>query len=255
MPNASNERAMDRNLEVRTPESIEFSYELAGLGSRFLAVFIDLLVQIGILVALVIGLTYAAARIPTGHAVHSTPAEARLAESIVIALLVFVVFMIFFGYFILFETFWNGQTPGKKLLGIRVVRDGGYPVDFGGALVRNVIRIVEAGLGFYAIAAICALASPENKRFGDMAAGTIVVREGRSGAPATLQAAMARADRGSGAYLTADERNLINGFLTRRESLEPGRRRTLAAALAERVRTRAPADLQRLDDESLLERI
>jgi uncharacterized RDD family membrane protein YckC len=254
MPHSSNERAMDRNLEVRTPESIEFSYELAGLGSRFLAVFVDLLVQIGILVALFIGLTYAAARIPTAHT-HISSGEERFAESVVIAILVFIVFMIFFGYFILFETFWNGQTPGKRLLGIRVVRDGGYPVDFGSAVVRNVIRIVEAGLGFYAIAAICALASRENKRFGDMAAGTIVVREGRSGAPATLKAAMARADRGSGAYLTADERNLINGFLSRRDALDPVRRRTLAAALAERVRTRAPADLQRLDDESLLERI
>lgn len=245
---------MDRSLEVRTPESIEFSYELAGLGSRFLAVFIDLLIQVGILLALVIGLTYAAARIPSGH-VHTTPAEERFIESVLVGILVFIVFMIFFGYFILFEAFWNGQTPGKKLLGIRVVRDGGYPVDFGSAFVRNVIRIAEAGLGFYAIAAICALSSRENKRFGDMAAGTIVVREGRAGVPATLQAAMARADRVSSAYLTTDERNLISGFLARRAALEPGRRRALAAALADRVRTRAPADLQRLDDETLLERV
>ena len=60
---------------------------------------------------------------------------------------VFVVFAIFFGYFIIFEAFWNGQTPGKTLLGMRVVRDGGFPIDFGAALVRNLVRVGELSLG------------------------------------------------------------------------------------------------------------
>ncbi|MBV9271246.1 MAG: RDD family protein, partial [Candidatus Eremiobacteraeota bacterium] len=76
-----------------------------------------------------------------------------------------------------FEALWQGQTPGKKLLGIRAMRDGGIPIDFTSALVRNLIRVGEASLGFYALSAISTLLSPENKRLGDYAAGTIVVRD------------------------------------------------------------------------------
>ena len=91
--------------------------------------------------------------------------------SLAIALVVTIVFVILFGYFIVFEALWNGQTPGKKLLGLRVVRDGGYPIDFGASLIRNLIRVGEWILGYYLLAAVSALLSPENKRLGDIAAG------------------------------------------------------------------------------------
>ena len=87
--------------------------------------------------------------------------------------------MLFFGYFIIFEALWNGQTPGKKALGIRVVRDGGYAIDFGASLVRNLIRVGELLIGTYTLSAVAMLLSPENKRLGDIAAGTIVVRDAR----------------------------------------------------------------------------
>jgi len=166
---------MERNIEIRTPESIAFSYDLAGLGSRFLAVAVDTAVQILVIVGLFIGLLVAAPHI---HASAPTnPKETHLAESLLLAAGVAFFFILFYGYFILFEAFWDGRTPGKKLLGIRVVRDGGYPVDFGSALVRNIVRIGEQILGLYLIAAISALISPENKRVGDFAAGTLVIRE------------------------------------------------------------------------------
>jgi uncharacterized RDD family membrane protein YckC len=164
--------------------------------------------------------------------------------------------MIFFGYFVLFEAFWNGQTPGKKLLGIRVVRDGGYPLDFMASLIRNLIRIGELGLGFYAISVVVAVLSPENKRVGDLAAGTIVVRESRIESPERmLRDIVAEPVYASTAYVSGDERALIRRFLERRSDLVAERRRAIAHQLAERVRSRLPADLQRLDDEDLLERL
>jgi len=164
---------VERNLEVTTGESVAFSYELAGLGSRFLAVFIDLTIQVA--AAVVLGLLLVAfAGAYDGAAAR---AFGKYERSTGIAIASFAAFGLFFGYFIIFEAFANGRTPGKRLVGIRVVRDGGYPVDLSGSVIRNVVRILEASLGFYVISAICALVSPRNQRLGDMAGGTIVVRE------------------------------------------------------------------------------
>jgi len=245
---------MDRNLDVRTPESVALTYQLAGLGSRFLAVAIDLLLQLAILLTLFGGLLLAASRIePAAKHVVASGSE-KIVEAIAIALLVAVVFAIFFGYFIVFETFWNGQTPGKKAIGIRVVRDGGYPVDFGAALVRNLIRVGEMAIGSYVLSAVSMLLSAENKRLGDFAAGTIVVRDERLALP-EIPANEAEPVYSATRYLSGEERSLIKRFLDRRDELAPERRSELAAQLAGRVRERVPADLARLDDESLLERL
>ncbi len=243
---------MQRNVDIRTPEAIAFSYELAGLGSRFLALAIDMLLQIGVLVALAAGLILAATRIEPVK--HMASGAEKLADAVAVALVVAVVFVVFFGYFIAFEMFWDGQTPGKRVLGLRTVRDGGYPIDFGAALVRNLVRVGELSLGFYALSAVSMLVSPENKRLGDYAAGTIVVRDARLAMPKTL-AAQPEPTYGATRYLSGEERSLIRRFLDRRDALAPQRRRELAAQLAGRVRERVPAELQRLDDEPLLERL
>ncbi len=245
---------MDRTLEVRTPESIAFSYELAGLGSRFLALMVDQVIQIAALIAIFGSIFLALTRVVAAR--HGPPPVSdKVATSLAIAFVVAVVFVIFYGYFIVFEALWNGQTPGKKLLGLRVVRDGGYPIDFGASLIRNLIRIGEQLIGYYILAAISALISPENKRLGDLAAGTIVVRDARLAAP---RAPAARDDEpvyASTAYLSGEERGLVKRFLERRDALSVERRSELAEQLAGRVRNRVPADLARLDDESLLERL
>ncbi len=243
---------MDRTLDVRTPESIAFSYELAGLGSRFLALFVDQAIQILTLVAIFLGIVWAAARVDNGHGPAVTD---KLAVSLAIALVVTIVFVILFGYFIVFEALWNGQTPGKKLLGLRVVRDGGYPIDFGASLIRNLIRVGEWILGYYLLAAVSALLSPENKRLGDIAAGTIVVRDARLSEPRDFGRREEEPVYAATTYLSGEERALIKRFLERRDTLAPDRRTELAAQLGARVRNRVPADLARLDDESLLERL
>lgn len=241
---------MDRSISVRTPESIAFSYELAGLGSRFLALAIDMLLQFAILAGIVWGFFLIAAHAPHVRASVSD----RTAESIAYAIVWAIVFLVFFGYFIAFEAFWNGQTPGKKLLGIRVVRDGGYPIDAGASFIRNVVRVGEFALAFYAVSAVTALASPENKRLGDMAAGTLVVRDSRvQSLSAILQHADAQPPRM--AMLTDEEHAIITRFIARRGSMDVRHRRALASQIADRVRKRVSSDLQRLDDEDLLEKL
>ncbi|MFN2449895.1 MAG: RDD family protein [Candidatus Baltobacteraceae bacterium] len=242
---------MDRSLSVTTPESIAFSYELAGLGSRFLAVMIDLLIQIGIVLVIVVGIVLARTQPGTYPRVA---AETPLwAKSAAIALIVVVLFAIFFGYFILFEALHGGRTPGKRLVGIRVVRDGGYAIDFGSAVVRNLVRAGEFGLGFYAISAACTLISKQNKRLGDLAAGTVVVRDAR-----TVSLAMLHAQSGAGgppSPLTPEEQVIVDRFVARRATLAPNIRGFLAARIVDRIRPRLSEELRRLDDEALLERL
>ncbi len=240
---------MDRTLEVRTPESIAFSYELAGLGSRFLAVAIDVTIQTLVMLGIIWGLIYAGTHgIAARHFSEPTKIETNLA----IAFFIAIVFIVFFGYFILFEAFWNGQTPGKKMMGLRVVRDGGYPADFGSVAIRNLIRVGEFVAGLYALSAVAAILSPENKRLGDMAAGTIVVRDVRA---ATLADLLEETTDAHPLMLSSHERALIDQFVARREGMVPHSRAMMASKIAERVRPRVSRDLQQLNDEALLTRL
>ena len=243
---------MDRTLEIRSPESVAFSYELAGLGSRFLALIVDQAIQIIVIIAIFAGILLAASRI-AGHPVRQVISE-QTALSIAVAIIIAIVFLVLFGYFVAFEALWNGQTPGKRLLGLRVVRDGGYPIDFGASLIRNLIRVGEQLVFYYLISAISALISPENKRIGDIAAGTIVVRDARLFQPPNLDRYEEPAYAPT-AYLEGEERALIKRFLERREALTAQRRSELAAQIAARLRSRVPPELARLDDELLLERL
>lgn len=242
---------MDRTLSVKTPESIAFSYDLAGLGSRFLAVTIDLLIQGLIFGAIMWGLVLLAAAQPRGREV--TIITSKYAQSFATAFIIAIVFIVFFGYFILFEAFWNGRTPGKWMMGLRVIRDGGYPLDFGSAAIRNLIRVGEVALGFYALSAVASIASPENKRLGDMAAGTLVVRDSPI---ASLSALMDQsAQESHAAQLSEKEHAIIDQFVARRNALAPAVRAQIAARIAAQVRPRLSPELQKLGDDELLTKI
>jgi len=245
---------MDRNVDVRTPESIAFNYELAGLGSRFLALAIDQIIQILVLLAIFYGVVSASLHLPPAHGAVGTQAE-KIGEAIVIAAIVVVIFTIFFGYFIIFETLWNGKTPGKWALGIRVVRDGGFPIDFGASVIRNLIRVGEFVFGYYALSALSMVVSPENKRLGDYAAGTIVVRESAISLGLPVEPPAAEPVYAPTLYLSGEERALVKRFIERRDALTPEKRGALAGKLAARVRDRVPPELRGLDDEALLERL
>ncbi len=241
---------MERELAIRTPESITILYELAGLGSRFLAVFLDLLVQLvaGLLIyggfAL---LTYRAVggRRVTDFAEHT-------GQSVVTAIITAATFLLFFGYFIVAEWRFNGRTVGKRIIGIRVVRDGGYPLDFLASAIRNLVRILEAGLGFYAVSAIVTLFSRENKRLGDYAAGTIVVRDVAIAPSLPFTNTIPATP-----ILDAAELARVDLYIDRRAQLSRSARARVAARIAEPLRARIVNDssLTALDDDALIVRL
>ena len=239
---------MERTLEIRTGESIAIRYELAGLGSRFLAVGLDLGIQVGVTVAVALAIW------PAIRLIGGIPGVASKAgQAVIFALAVFAVFALYFGYFIAFELWWSGRTPGKRALGIRVVRDAGFPVDVGAATIRNLVRVLEFGFCFYALSAVSALLSAQNKRLGDFAAGTIVVRDRRYEAT-DIDAYLAR-DRPTDDGLSTDERTLIERYVTRRSELDVRARATVAAQIAARIRPHLRAPFDHLDDDALLEHL
>ena len=249
---------MERNVSVRTPESIAFYYELAGLGSRFLAVAIDLVLQ---------SLTFIALAL---LAAWASPATASLAKAIglsetalsaiEIGVVVIFAFLIYFGYFIAFETLWNGQTPGKRAIGIRVVRDGGYPLNFMDAVIRNLIRVIEAALA-YLPSIVSAVISAQNKRLGDLAAGTIVVRDRAFEVPDPAKWVggdtpdRARESLAGIESLTDDEFALAERYVARSHMLEPQAAWEIAKRIADAVRPKLGTEVATLSDHDLLVRI
>lgn len=154
----------DTQLVVPTPERVSFEYRLAGPGSRFVAQAIDLLILAGVLIALVFAVITLA--VVTGNG--------RL------AVLVFVLttFVLVFGYFWFFEALWTGQTVGKRVMNLRVVGDRGEPLTFAQAAIRNLVRIIDFAPSAYGLGLAVLFANGRGKRLGDLAAGTVVVREG-----------------------------------------------------------------------------
>ncbi len=240
---------MERTARVATGESVAFTYELAGIGSRFFALFIDLALQLATVAVLVA--TYVLVLRTVPQAAHGNPL-AKFGQAVFTAVAVVAGFLLFFGYFIVFEWRWQGRTPGKRLVGIRVVRDGGFPLDFTSSVIRNVVRLVEVGLGFYALSALATLLSPANRRFGDMAAGTIVVRDVRFERAAAVPAYEQEPDDPLVADLTSAERDLVRRYVKRRGSLSLRHRATVAADIAAAVRPRLSTPFPHLDDDDLL---
>ena len=250
---------MERSVTVRTPEAIAFYYELAGLGSRFLALCVDSGIQALVLLALFIAAVSGAGRAGTlANALHL---GGKSLSSTVVAVSILLLFIILYGYFIVFEMAWNGQTPGKRLLGIRVVRDGGYPVELVGSVIRNLIRVLEFSVGFYSLSAVSMVLSSENKRLGDYAAGTIVVRdrgfEVRD--PQTWLRPGAGDARASGSDLVAglsqDELALVDRYVSRKSSLDPKAAADSAAKIAAALRSKLPVAISELADDDLLMKI
>jgi uncharacterized RDD family membrane protein YckC len=251
---------MDEHVSIETPEHIEFTFQLAGLGTRFIAVLIDHLIQGFILgFALLVGLLSAGA-------VASLWTEASLWVIFGLLLLLFVVF---WGYFTYFETTSNGQTPGKRIAGIRVVRDDGTPITFFDAMIRNLVRLVDFLPAYYTIGVIAVFVSPQNKRLGDYAAGTIVVKERTTPmpAPATADAdadaapvaarspQLAAAVRAVVGRLSPEELQVVERYVARKIQLNPPARASLARKIAAPLIRKLSIDGIAATDEEVLETI
>jgi uncharacterized RDD family membrane protein YckC len=164
-------------LVIETPERVPLHFALASIGNRFLACAIDHTIQ-----AITIGLIVLSAII-----LMSFPAVEQAISSApkwLLAVLIIMLFLIFAGYFAFFEWAWSGQTPGKRWLKLRVIREDGRPITFWEAAVRNLLRTVDMmPAPFYSIGLISVFSTTRDQRIGDMVAGTVVVREREAEAP------------------------------------------------------------------------
>ncbi|HEY9507168.1 MAG TPA: RDD family protein, partial [Gemmatimonadales bacterium] len=227
-----------QRLLVETPEHVTLDLEIAGIGSRALAALIDVL----ILVAAALG-TLVALGIVAGFG--------ATIGSLGGAVLLLVGFAAWNGYFILFEGLRQGQTPGKRFVGIRVVGDTGNAVGMGAAVARNLLRIADFLPPPYLIGALLVALHPRGKRLGDIVAGTVVARDrpaeavarAPSGAHPTPSPALVQIPE-----LTDGEFHVLAEFARRQGQLTPPARARLAAAIAGRMAEHpAPPGVTQLD--------
>jgi uncharacterized RDD family membrane protein YckC len=213
---------------LETPENIQVHFELAGLGTRFCAMLVDSL----LLGAVALVLLISAVVMFSAAAVFDSQGGGQWLVAVIVAV---GMTLLSEGYFILFEWLMRGQTPGKKALKIRVIRDDGTPATTQEVLVRNVLRLVDFLPFFYGVGTIVLFSSRLSKRLGDIAAGTIVVKEGKLDyrAHADQKYELPPVEIAEiNAELTAAERRLVTGFLQRRSELLPKAREELAERLA-----------------------
>lgn len=218
-------------MTIQTPEGVDLMLTLAGVGSRFASAIVDYLIQAALLVALAL-LLFGGVSIGGGDS----------GSGVLIAAYAIASFLVFVGYDITFEVLNSGQTPGKRMNGLRVVRTEGQPVNFVTSAIRNVLRVIDWLPFSYAAGALSILVTSRNQRIGDVAAGTIVVRARRPGptpvATATSHAAPAPTELAGWdtTAITAEELAAVRSFLERRNGLELGARNALAATLASGLR-------------------
>ncbi len=218
-------------VEVETPELVVLTYTIAGVGSRAYAALIDYVICVLFIIIANVGITVFLAR--RGGLVQTSSA------SLAISLIILIQFAVLWGYYVLFEALADGRTPGKRLQRLRVVRDGGYSVTFGASAVRNLMRIVDMQpVLLYGVGMVSVLFSKAGKRLGDMAAGTIVVKEGLVRQPVVAEQGGGFSTKADAprlhAVLTAEEFDLLDRFSQRQRDLDPERRALIASQLAER---------------------
>lgn len=157
---------------IVTPENVELDQEIAGIGSRFLALAIDILIEL----LFIIGVGYSLTLLGITEDVFKQNI-AKLSHSVLGAIVILLGSMFMIGYFVVLETLWNGQTIGKRLIHIRVRKEQGYAPTFWDILLRNIIRPMDFLPFFYALGFLVMFFNPQSKRLGDYAAGTVVVKE------------------------------------------------------------------------------
>ena len=162
-------------LNIETPELVDIELPVAGLGSRFIAILIDYIIWIaGFIVLWIIG----------AIVVSSTSMLSHMSENWAAAIFTILSFLLYWGYFTLFEWLWNGQTPGKRVAKIRVIQKSGRAINLFEAIARNFIRVIDQIPLIYGVGVIVVFITKQHQRLGDLAAGTLVVREQESDASA-----------------------------------------------------------------------
>jgi len=221
----------DGQISIETPEQITMHLAPAGIGSRFLALVLDTVIEV---VAYVVIILLAIWVLP---AMRGSWVSANWVGAVAIILL----FCVYWGYFAAFEALWHGQTPGKRVAGIRVVKESGRPITALEAISRNLMRVID-GPFFYMVGAISIMLSRQNKRLGDYVAGTIVIHDKPthevnpdwSFEPSAQAAVFPEL-----AKISEQELMLIETFLHRRLDLDPMVRLNTAMRLAEMIQRKS----------------
>jgi uncharacterized RDD family membrane protein YckC len=244
--------ANEETLVIETPERVPLHFALASIGNRFLACAVDHGLQVFaiLLVALVF--------LWTGYLSNLGD---RLSEAPkwVLAALIILVFGLWSGYFVLFEWLWNGQTPGKSMLKLRVIREDGRPVTVWEAAARNLLRLFDMmPFPFYSIGLVSVFMSSRDQRIGDLVAGTVVVREREAQAPTfdevfaapTSDVALRRSFKpvlftGDTRALGQREIEVVETFLRRRWELSDATRQWMAWRVATPILYKLRPDFDR----------
>lgn len=229
-------------LTITTPEHVEVRLEPASAGSRFLAVFIDSLITTGASIAL---LRFAVVVLPTGAAY---------------ALFVTANFLLTWGWHVLFETRFHGRTPGKRALSLRVVDARGLPVSLYQSLVRNICRVIDMAPIFYAVGALVTLVDSRHRRFGDLVADTLVIREARPLAYSGQLAAerrhnslrTARVLRAIRHRISLEEREMLLALCFRAEKMEAAARYDLMEEVANAYRAKLGVEEESISGENFV---
>jgi uncharacterized RDD family membrane protein YckC len=220
-----------RKTELELPEEIDLQVELANVGSRTLAILADLALG---------GLTLCSVYAVTLLLAHDMTDDwlARLSSSTFKTILLLLIFGFQWGYFSVFEWIWNGQTPGKRLLNLRVIKVDGSPVSGIDVLLRNLSRPIDTLGPMGLIGLVMIFVSRKAQRLGDLLARTIVIHEAKidwsifdqiesasAGSPdPTVPTAPA-------IRLTSAQWELLHRYLNRRDKFEPEARHRLALSL------------------------
>jgi len=228
-----------------TPEAVALELNIAGVGSRLLSTIVDLLIQTGILILFGI----------VASGLH-------MGDTATLVLFAVVAFATLWLYYLAFEGLWQGRTPGKRTQRLRVVRADGHPASGAQILVRNLLRIIDFLPAYYAIGVISMIATKQSQRLGDLAAGTIVIREPKIAPPSVVQlppppppgtTSGSSLDVGA---MTDAHYALVRQFLERRASLSPPAREDLARRIAQTIGAIVPGRQGVLrSDEQYLENV
>jgi uncharacterized RDD family membrane protein YckC len=237
-------------LNIETPEQVELHFPVAGVGSRFLAILTDTVLQAIAYLVLFLFL----ALVVSGAKRSDVGAMSDNAAKWFVAAVVLIHFLLFWGYFSLFEAFWNGQTPGKRLLKIRVIKDSGRQITLFEALARNLLRVIDMLPAIYLVGVISMVCNKAQKRLGDFVAGTIVVHErcdeqpllnhnSRTFTAALYPQPLEEAPRPESLWLPADgvarldsgDLNVIDTFFSRALDLDLDKRAEIAGRVAIRM--------------------
>jgi uncharacterized RDD family membrane protein YckC len=238
----------EETLIIETPERVPLAFALASIGNRFLAVTIDHFIQFLSIILIAWFILWIS---DTGVDRTGSTADQWISEmpKWTLAIMVLVLFLIFASYFIFFEWLWDGQTPGKRLMKLRVIREDGRPITLWEAIARNLLRVFDAVPGFvipiYSVGLIVIFLSRRDQRVGDIFAGTVVIRERTDEAPTfeetflnrVSDTAFQRVQKQVGtdadvSKVTESEIGVVESFLRRRWDLTERQRLWMAWRIA-----------------------